>query len=126
MSLPARCRAPRTARLAVSGHMNDCDLETQSWLATDRIICRRTTRPNGFRTTYVEAWFMGPGTRTFKMCGWSMSLTGLGVAKLRAAVRAMLKQYDGAAIQMATQFRITMPARQPAKNKLRFSSPFGR
>jgi hypothetical protein len=28
------------------------------------------------------------------MCGWSMSLTRFGVAKLRAAVRAMLKQYD--------------------------------
>ena len=32
------------------------------------------------------------------MCGWSMSLTGFGVAKLRAAVKAMLKQYDGASI----------------------------
>ena len=41
------------------------------------------------------------------MCGWSMSLTGFSVAKLRAAVRAMLKQYDGAAIQMATQCSIT-------------------
>jgi hypothetical protein len=115
MSLPARYRAPRTARLAVSGHMNDCDLETQSWLATDRIICRRTTRPTGFRTTYVEAWFNGLGTRTSKMCGWSMSLTGFGVAKLRAAVRAMPKQYDGAGIQMATQCHITSLPGVPRK-----------
>jgi len=37
------------------------------------------------------------------------------MAKLRAFLKAMLKQYDGARIQMATQFRITMPARQPAE-----------
>jgi hypothetical protein len=36
-----------------------------------------------------------------------MSLTGFGVAKLRAAVKAMLKQYDGALTEMATQCSIT-------------------
>ena len=36
-----------------------------------------------------------------------MSLTGFGVAKLRAAVRAMPKQYDGARIHMATRCCIT-------------------
>jgi hypothetical protein len=49
------------------------------------------------------------------MCGWSMSLTGIGVAKLRAAVRAMLKQYDGAGIEVATRCRITSLARRPQK-----------
>ena len=29
---------PRTARLAVSGHMNDCDLETQSWIGSDQVL----------------------------------------------------------------------------------------
>jgi hypothetical protein len=53
-------------------------------------------------------------------------LTRFGVAKLRAAVKAMLKQYDGAWIEMATQCSITMPARQLPENKLRFSSLFGR
>src|SRR4029450_1955830 len=51
------------------------------------------------------------------MCGWSMSLTGFGVAKLRAAVRAMLKQYDGAWIEMATQSRITSLPGSPPENK---------
>ena len=46
---------------------------------------------------------------------WSMSLTGFGVAKLRAAVRAMPKQYDGARIHMATQCRITSLSRRPQK-----------
>jgi hypothetical protein len=55
------------------------------------------------------------------MCGWSMSLTGFGVVKLRAAVRAMLKQYDGAGIQMATQCRITMPAKAARENKIAIS-----
>src|SRR5215211_1930385 len=41
------------------------------------------------------------------MRGWSTSLTRFDVAKLRAAVRAMPKQYDGAGMQMATQCRIT-------------------
>src|SRR6185369_14674453 len=51
------------------------------------------------------------------MCGWSMSLTRFGVAKLRAAVRAMPKQYDGAGIQMATQFAHYKPHQtQPETN----------
>jgi len=51
------------------------------------------------------------------MRGWSMSLTRFGVAKLRAAVRAMLKQYDGAGIQMATQFAHYKPHQtQPETN----------
>jgi hypothetical protein len=41
------------------------------------------------------------------MGGRSVSLTRFGVAKLRAAVKAMLKQYDGAGIQMTTQCRNT-------------------
>jgi len=49
------------------------------------------------------------------MCGWSMSLTGFCVAKLRAAVRAMPKQYDGAGIEVATRCRITSLARHPRK-----------
>jgi hypothetical protein len=60
------------------------------------------------------------------MCGWSMSLTGFGVAKLRAAVRAMPKQYDGARIHMATRCRNTSLPGSPPENKLRFSSLFGR
>jgi hypothetical protein len=44
-----------------------------------------------------------------------MSLTGFSVAKLRAAVRAMLKQYDAAAIQMATQCSITSLPGSPQK-----------
>ena len=51
------------------------------------------------------------------MRGWSMSLTRFGVAKLRAAVRAMPKQYDGAGIQMATQFAHYKPHQtQPETN----------
>jgi len=95
--------------------MNGCDLETRSCIATDRIICRRTTRLNGFarlcrglvqwpRDAHIEA-----------MCGWSMSLTGFRVVKLRAAVRAMPKQYDGAVIEVATRCRITSLARRPRK-----------
>jgi len=61
MSFPARCRAPRTARLAGFGHMSGYDLETRSCIATDQAISRRTTRLNGFRTTRVEAWFNGLG-----------------------------------------------------------------
>ena len=105
-SLPARCHAPRTARLAGSGHMNGCDLETDQALPPIGLIGRRNAshRPQrpcrGLvqrpRDAHIEA-----------MCGWSMSLTRFGVAKLRAAVRAMLKQYDGAGIQMATQCSIT-------------------
>ena len=49
------------------------------------------------------------------MCGWSMSLTRFGVAKLRAAVRAMPKQYDGARIHMATRCRITSLPGTPQK-----------
>lgn len=49
------------------------------------------------------------------MRGWSMSLTGFRVAKLRAAVRAMPKQYDGAVIEVATRCRITSLARRPRK-----------
>ena len=60
------------------------------------------------------------------MCGRSMTLTRFGLAKLHAAVRAMLKQYDGAGMQMATQCRITSLARPPPENKLRFSSLFDR
>jgi len=85
-------------------------------MATDRIICRRTTRLTGFRTTGVDAWFNGPGTRRIVSTGgWSMSLTSFGAAKLRAAVRAMPKQYDGAGFQMATQCRITSLPSVPRK-----------
>ena len=49
------------------------------------------------------------------MRGWSVSLTRFGVAKLRAAVRAMLKQYDGASIQVATQCRIASLPGSPQK-----------
>jgi hypothetical protein len=83
-------------------------------------------RLNGFRMTRVEAWFNGLGTRTSKRYAvGSMSLTRFGVAKLRAAVRAMPKQYDGAGMQMATQCRITSLAGRPGKQTLRFSSLFG-
>jgi hypothetical protein len=49
------------------------------------------------------------------ICGWPIALTRFGVAKLRAAVRAMLKQYDGAEIQMATRCRITSLPGNPRK-----------
>jgi hypothetical protein len=49
------------------------------------------------------------------MCGWSMSLTSFGVAKLRAAVTAMLKQYDGAVFEVATWCRITRLVRSCAE-----------
>ena len=72
--------------------MNGCDLETRSCIATDRIICRRTTGLTGFRTTGVDAWFNGPGdAHIASMGGWSTSLTRFGVAKLRAAATAMQK-----------------------------------
>jgi hypothetical protein len=35
--------------------MSDCGLETQSWIATDQVISRQTTRLTGFRTTCAEA-----------------------------------------------------------------------
>jgi hypothetical protein len=81
----------------------------------------------GFRTSCTEAYSMSrPVTHIEAMCGWSMSLTRFGVAKLRAAVKAMLKQYDGAGIQVATQWRITSLVRVCLQNKLRFFSLFGR
>lgn len=58
---------------------------------------------------------MARDARIEAMCGWSMSLTGFSVAKLRAAVTAMLKQYDGAGIHMATQCRITSLPGGPRK-----------
>src|SRR2546423_14925191 len=63
---------------------------------------------------------------TVATCGWSMSLTRVGVAKLRAAAKAMLKQYDGAVFEVATWCRITRLVRSCAENKLRFFSLFGR
>src|SRR5215207_10711049 len=127
MTLPARCRAPKTARLAGFGRMNGCDLETRSWVATDQIVSRRTTRLTDFLTTCVEAWLNGLGRSIEATCNWSMSLTRFGVAKRRAAVRTMLKQYDGAEIQLATQRRITSPQirsphRQPAQQPKRDAS----
>jgi hypothetical protein len=69
-----------------------------------------------FHTSLVEAWLnRRTDTHIEAMCGWSMSLTGFGVAKLRAAVRAMPKQYDGALIHMATQCRITSLPGSPRK-----------
>ena len=48
-----------------------------------------------------------------------MSLTRFGVTKLRAAVEAMLKEYDGAGAQMATQCRITsLASRSPTKTAI--------
>jgi hypothetical protein len=88
--------------------MSDCGLETQSWTATDQFISRQTARLTGFRTTCAEALFNGiADARIEAMCGWSMSLTRFGVAKLRAAVRAMLKQYDALPLQVDTWWRIT-------------------
>jgi hypothetical protein len=44
-----------------------------------------------------------------------MSLTRFGVAKLRAAAKAMLKQYDGAVFEVATWCRITRLVRSCAE-----------
>jgi hypothetical protein len=60
-----------------------------------------------FLTIRVEAWLNGLGRSIEATCDWSTSLTRFGVARCRAAVRAMLKQYEGAQIQLATQRRIT-------------------
>jgi hypothetical protein len=49
------------------------------------------------------------------MGGWSMSLTSFGVAKLGAAVTAMLKQYDGPVFEVATWCRITRLVRSCAE-----------
>src|ERR1051325_10467784 len=110
MTFPGRCRAPKTARLAGFGHMNGYNLETRSWVASDYSPTNHASHRLSYdlwrdlvqrpRATPIEATWV-----------WSMSLTRFGVAKLRAAVRAMLKQYDGAEIQMATQCRITSLAR---------------
>jgi hypothetical protein len=94
--------------------MSDCSLETQSWTATDQVISRQTTRLTGFRTTCVEAWFNGIADANIEaMCGWS--LTRFGVAKLRAAVRAMLKH------TMALPFKwllgVALQGRQAAPGK---------
>ena len=106
MTLPARCRVPKNARLAGFGHMNGYDLETQSWIGTHQVLngeprACRLSRP----VSRPGSWPLDAPIKA--MCGWSVSLTRFGVAKLRAAVRAMLKQYDGAGIQVATQCRIT-------------------
>ena len=113
--LPARCRAPRTARLAGFGHMNGYDLETQSWIGTNQVLAgepRACRHSHELHRGILDAHGMGcpDRQRTSKRCAagqWSMSLTRFGLAKLRAAVKAMLKQYEGAGIQMATQCRIT-------------------
>src|SRR6185369_1560785 len=108
MSLPARYRAPRTARLAVFGHTSGYDLETQSWPTTDRIIRRQATRLTGPSHDPCRGLDQRPRDAHIEaMCGWSMSLTRFGVAKLRATVKAMLKQYEGAWTEMATQCSIT-------------------
>ena len=49
-----------------------------------------------------------------------MSLTSFGVAKLRAAVTAMLKQYDGAVFEVATWCRITRLVRSCAETNYDF------
>src|SRR2546421_11063632 len=84
----------------------------------DQIVRRRITRLTGLLTTCVETGSMPRDPPVEATCVWSMSLTRFGVVKLRAAVRAMLKQYDGAAIQMATQCRITsLASRSPKTNR---------
>ena len=119
MTLPARCHSPRTARLAGFDHMNDYDLETQSWIGTDQVLggepraCRLSHEPH--RSILDCHGLSRPVTHIEAMYGWSMSLTGFGAAKLRAAVRAMLKRYDGAEIQVATRCRITSLPGTPQK-----------
>jgi hypothetical protein len=99
--------------------MNGYDLETQSWIGTDQVLagepraCRLSHEPH--RSILDGHVLSRPVTHIEAMCGWSMSLTGFGVAKLRAAVTAMLKQYDGAGIHMATQCRITSLPNSPHK-----------
>jgi hypothetical protein len=112
--------------------MNGCDLENQSWIGTIKFSPANRARA-GFRTSCTEAYSMPMGCpdrqRKSKRCAagqWSMSLTRLGVAKLRAAVKAMLKQYEGAQgfrwlLNAALQ---ALPGRP--QYKLQFSSLFGR
>ncbi|WP_197033422.1 hypothetical protein [Bradyrhizobium sp. URHD0069] len=110
--------------------MNGYDLETQSWIGTDQVLAgepRACRLSHELHRGILDAHRLSrPVTHIEAMCGWSMSLTRFGVAKLRAAVKAMLKQYDGAGIQVATQCRITSLVRVCLQNKLRFFSLFGR
>src|SRR6185295_17853622 len=78
-------------------------------------------RPAPRRVRWPLAVLTGD-THTVATCGWSMSLTRFGVARLRAAAKAMLKQYDRAVSQVATWCRITRLVRSCAENKLRLFS----
>jgi len=74
--LPARCRAPRTARLAGFGHMNGYDLETQSWIGTNQVLAgepRACRHSHELHRGILDAHGLsGPAAHIEAMCGWSM------------------------------------------------------
>ena len=103
--------------------MNGYDLETRSCIAHRPDYLHASQRLSHDPCRGLVQWLRH--AHIGAMCGRSMSLTGFGVAKLRAAVRAMPKQYDGAGIQVATRCRITSLARRCQKtncNSPRYSA----
>ncbi len=61
MLFPARCHAPKTARLAGFGHMNGYDLETRSWVTADQIVRDEPCGSTAF--SRVETWINHLGIR---------------------------------------------------------------